>query len=462
MTIKKGQILPLDIDDMALGGKGIARVEGMVVFVDQCVPRDRVLARITRKKKNYAEAAIVSIIESSPVRREPPCPYAGFCGGCKWQFIDYEKQVEFKRRHVQEALTHIGLLDDVRVHPTLRSQNRLAYRNKMEFSFSDRRWLLPHELNDTSADRDFALGLHVPGTFHKVLDIQACLLQPETGNRLLNDVNDFVRASKLPVYGLKSHEGFWRFLMLRHSAHYDRWMVNIITAAEHRAEIASLARMLAEKHPRLASVMHNITAKKAQIAVGDYETCMFGDSIITDRIGPYDFEISANSFFQTNTRGAEQLYTRVKDYAELTGKETVLDLYCGTGTIAIFLSAHARQVIGIEIVESAVADAWRNCQINGISNCRFIQGDIKASLSLLTETPDVMIIDPPRAGMHKDVVKQVLDMSPSKIVYVSCNPATLARDVGLMKDRYAVTEVQPVDLFPQTFHIESVAKLKRI
>lgn len=462
MALKKGQTITLDITDMAVGGKGIARVNGMVVFVDQCVPQDKVVARITRKKKNYAEAKLVSVIEASPFRKTPPCPYAGFCGGCTWQFIDYEKQLDFKRRHVRESLEHIGLLENVRVHPTLTSGNQLRYRNKMEFSFSDRRWLLPHEMDSDSINRDFALGLHVPGTFHKVLDIDTCLLQPDMGNMILNDVRHFVKASGLPVYGLKSHEGFWRFLMLRHSSHYDQWMVNIITARENKESINAMARFLADKYPRVVSVVHNITAKKAQIAVGEYETCVFGDAVIKDRIAGYEFEISSNSFFQTNTRSAEILYGIVEEYANLTGNETVFDLYCGIGTISIFLSAFSRQITGFEIVESAVADARKNCRSNGVSNCRFVSGDIKTSLSQISEKPDVMVIDPPRAGMHKDVVKQVLAMGPSRIVYVSCNPATLARDLGLMKDHYAVKEAQPVDMFPQTFHVESVVRLERI
>jgi 23S rRNA (uracil1939-C5)-methyltransferase len=462
MALKKGQIITVEIADMAIGGKGVTRVDGLVVFVDQCVPGDNVTARIVRKKKSYAEARVVSVDTPSVFRKKPPCHYAGYCGGCKWQFIDYEKQLEFKCQHVRESLEHIGLLEDVRVHPTITTGEPLGYRNKMEFSFSDRRWLLPQEMDSDTIDRDFALGLHVPGTFHKVLDIDACLLHPEMGNLILNDVRQFARTSGLPVYGLKSHEGFWRFLMLRHSAYYDQWMVNIITAGENNEAIRNLSELLSNKFSRVVSVMHNVTGKKAQIAVGEYETCFFGDATIKDRIGGYEFEISANSFFQTNTRGAELLYSIVKDYAGLTGNETVFDLYCGTGTISIFLSDRAGLITGFEIVESAVSDAQKNCTANGISNCRFVLGDIKTSLSQISEKPDVMIIDPPRAGMHKDVVKQVLALAPDKIIYVSCNPATLARDAGLMKDHYAVIEVQPVDMFPQTFHVESVARLEKI
>jgi len=464
--MKKGEILEVEISDIAFGGKGITRINDFALFVDQTVPLDKVRIQITGKKKNYAEARVIELLTPSRFRISPPCKYSGYCGGCKWQFLSYEKQIEYKRRHVKESLEHIALIKDIPVHPTIPSDLIFGYRNKMEFSCSDKRWLLPEEMEKEGTENDFALGLHVPGTFHKVLDIEACLLHPELGNQILNDVRNFIKKSNMPVYGLRTHEGFWRFLMLRHSAAYNQWMVNIITASEDRKILQPLADMLMEKYPQqIVSVVNNITASKAGIAIGEYEIPLAGKSALRDRIGKFDFEISANSFFQTNTRGAERLYQTVRKYAELTGKETVIDLYSGTGTIAIFLSDAAKEVIAMEIVESAVADAGKNCQINNISNCRFIQGDIRDSLSKASEAlpmqPDVMIIDPPRVGMHNDVVKQVLQIAPQRIVYVSCNPATLARDIGMLKSRYQIIEVQPVDMFPHTHHIESVAKLER-
>ncbi len=369
-------------------------------------------------------------------------------------------QLAYKQRHVSDALEHIGLIKGVEVHPALSSEKIYEYRNKMEFSCADRRWLLPGEM-EVGIDTGFAVGLHVPGTFHKVLDIDACLIQPTLGNDILNTARSYMRASALPAYGLKSHEGFWRFLMLRHSAAYDRWMVNIITAADRRDAVYPLAERLMETYPSIVSVVNNVTARKAGIAVGEFEVPLMGDTVIRDRIGRFEFEISANSFFQTNTRGAGKLYDAVRTYAELSGDETVLDLYCGTGTIGIYLSDAARAVTGIEIVESAVADARRNCRLNGIDNCRFAAGDIRELLAGVEKRPEVMVIDPPRVGMHKDVVRQVIAMAPPKIVYVSCNPATLARDLAMMADDYHVAEVQPVDMFPHTFHIESVARLVR-
>lgn len=461
MTVKKGQQLELTVTQVAFGGKGLTRVDGMAVFVNQAITHDRVLARIVKKKKKYAEARVIELLEPSPFRVDPPCPYSGICGGCKWQFLDYQKQLMFKQQHVQEALTHIGLVDDVVVHPTIPSERTFGYRNKMEFSCAERRWLIPQELGDDTVEAGMALGLHVPGTFYKVLDIEACLLQPDLGNQILGDVRNYIKQSDLPVYGLRSHEGFWRFLVLRHSVSRDQWMVNLVTASENHAEVKPLADLLVDKYPQIVSVMNNITASKAGVAIGEYEIPLSGDQHLVDKIGAYEFELSANSFFQTNTTGARLLYDIVREYAELTGDETVLDLYCGAGTIAIYLAGEAKEVIGMEMIESAVADARRNCQRNGIENCRFVAGDIRFALPDLGVDADVMIFDPPRAGMHQDVVKQVLTMAPKKIVYVSCNPATLARDVALLKNAYEVIEVQPVDMFPHTYHIESVAKLVR-
>lgn len=462
MTLKKGQILETEISDIAFRGKGLARIDSFVVFVDQTAPGDQVRIRIIKKKKKHAEARVVELLKPSLFRISPPCEYSGFCGGCKWQFLEYEKQLEYKHRHVAESLEHIGMIKGVRVHPPIPSEPIFGYRNKMEFSCSDRKWLTPQEMEREDADRGFAIGLHVPGTFYKVLDTRACLLQPDLGNQILQDVRAFIRRSGKPVYGLRSHIGFWRFLMLRHSAAYNQWMVNIITADEDRDAVQPLGDLLTEKYPEIVSVVNNITSRKSGVAVGEYEIHLRGQSVIRDKIGPFEFEISANSFFQTNTRSAARLYETVKRYAELTGKETVLDLYSGAGTIPLYLSDSAKEIIGMEITASAVADAEKNARANNVVNCRFIQGDIRYALPRLNIRPDVMIIDPPRDGMHKDVVRQVLNIMPKRMVYVSCNPATLARDIAMMKEDYNVSEVQPVDMFPHTYHIESATRLDRI
>lgn len=460
MAVKKGQTHHIRVVDVAFGGKGFAKIEGLAVFIEGGVPGDLADIRIVKKKKNHAEARVIELLEPSDLRIEPKCKYSGFCGGCKWQFLEYNEQLKFKQQHVSEALEHIALIKGTPVFKTLPSDPIFGYRNKMEFSCSDRRWLMPHELG-TDLETGFALGLHVPGTFYKVLDNDYCLLHPNLGNTLLSDVREYMKASGIPVYGLRSHEGFWRFLMLRYSVDRDQWMVNIITSSENKKVLVPLADRLMETYPNVVSVMNNITSRKSGVAVGEYEINLSGKSHLVDKIGKYEFEISANSFFQTNTRGAKKLYDIAKDYAELKGGENVLDLYCGAGTISIFLSDQAASMTGIELVDSAVADAGRNCARNHVENCRFVSGDVKEKLAQVSKTPDVMVIDPPRAGMHKDVLKQVMAMLPPKIVYVSCNPTTMARDLFELKEHYHIEKVQPVDMFPHTFHIEAVAKLVR-
>ncbi len=461
MKIKKHDIIELEIETMAFGGQGIARVDGYVVFVKGGIPGDRLKARVFKKKRDFAEAGIVEMLETSPDRIKAPCPYSGYCGGCQWQQVQYEKQLEYKKGHVLESLAHIGSLENVPVKDVLPSETIFGYRNKMEFSFSDRRWFLPHELDLKETESGFALGLHVPRTFNKVIDMEACLLQKETGNHILGIVKEYARNSGVPVYGIKTHEGFWRYLAIRYSVAFDQWMVNLVTAEDRPDIVQPLADELAVRFERIGSIVNNITARKAAIAMGEEERVLFGESQIEDQIGSHTFRISANSFFQTNTPGARKLYETVLEYAELTGEEQVLDLYSGTGTIPIYLSSRAKNVIGMEIVESAIADARKNCEENGIQNCSFICGDIRKKLPEIEKTPDVLIIDPPRAGMHKDVLIRIMEMAPEKIVYVSCNPTTLARDLGQMEQDYEILEIQPVDMFPHTYHIEAVAKLRR-
>jgi 23S rRNA (uracil1939-C5)-methyltransferase len=360
---------------------------------------------------------------------------------------------------VVESLAHIGGLTDVVVHPAIASPLRTGYRNKMEFTCTDRPWRL-HPADIAQQD-GFALGLHVSGTFDRVINIHQCCLQPALGNAILGSVRALIGRSNVPVYGLKSHKGFWRFVVLRHSAATNRWMVNLITAAEDRPLVQSLADRLMTDYPDIVAAVNNVTARKAAIAVGEQEIALSPCTVIHDRIGGLWFEVSANSFFQTNTAAAGHLYETVKRFARPSGPKTVVDLYCGTGTIALCLAAEARQVLGIEINAAAVANAHRNAVRNGITNCIFHQDDVFNGLSRLSAAPDVLIIDPPRAGMHKDVVCRVRDLAPPAIVYVSCNPATLARDLALLRDKYRVCEVQPVDMFPHTPHIEAVARLER-
>ncbi len=462
MNVKKGHTLELRIEKLTYGGRGLSRANDLAIFIEKAVPGDEVRARVFKKKKNYAEARVVELLRPSPYRVEPPCRYSGSCGGCTWQCLDYDRQLFFKREQVIESLEHIAQLKDVQVHSVIPSQKIFGYRNKMEFSFSDRRWLLPDEFSIQAASRNFALGLHVPGTFDKVLDTEACLLMPDTGNELLGAVRRYAKGSGMPPYGLKSHKGFWRFLMLRHATVSDHWMVNIITSEERREYVQPLADMLYQDYDQVTSVVNNINTRRAGIAVGQWERLLAGGPRITDKIAKFEFEVSANSFFQTNTASAARLYDVVKTFAGLTGRETVVDLYSGTGTIPIFLSDGARKVIGIEISRGAIEDAHRNCQKNRIQNCQFICKDINEGLKDLSVKPDVMVVDPPRAGMHRDVVETVLDLLPGRIVYSSCNPATFARDLDSLRGGYHVAEIQPIDMFPHTYHVECVARLERL
>lgn len=461
MKVKKGLETEVTVDKLAFGGRGVARIDKLAVFVEGAAPQERARIRITRKRKNYAEARMLEVISPSPERISAPCPYSGVCGGCKWQFLAYGSQLQQKRQHVADALARIGNLKDVPVHPTIASPTIFGYRNKMEFTCSDRRWLMPEELASKAGAVEFGLGLHVPGTFFKVLDLDACLLQPDDGNRLMDMVRQFIKQSSAPVYNLRSHEGFWRFLVLRHSRADNQWMVNIVTSTDGRGILAPLAEQLVASGLPVTTVVNAVTARKAGVATGEQIYFLTGNGTIEDRIGPYRYEISPNSFFQTNTAAAQKLYDTVKRFARLTGTERVLDLYSGTGTIPIWLSSQAREIVGLEIVESAVLDAHRNCERNGIGNCRFEVGDIRERLPAQKNSPDVMIIDPPRAGMHPDVVDQVMALAPARIVYVSCNPTTLARDLALLQTRYRVAEAQPVDMFPHTYHVEVVARLER-
>lgn len=461
MSIKKRKTYELDIIDLAFGGKGLAKPDGFPVFIDGCLPGDRVFVKISKKKKSWAEGKLIHVVNPSALRQKALCKYAGFCGGCKWQQLPYQKQLEYKQKHVEDSLWHIGSLKDIPVKKVIPSVSEYQYRNKMEFSCSQARWLMPEELENPDIKKGFGIGLHVPGTFDKVIDIDRCEIQKELGNDILNEVRQFIKESGLPAYGLRSHEGFWRFLMLRHSVAFDKWMVNIVTKTGNDEILGALAVRLIEKFPKIDSIVNNVTASKSGVAFGEYEKVIAGKDHIKEKLGAYIFEVSANSFFQTNTKACEKLYAKVLEYAQLSGNETVLDLYSGTGTIPIWLSKHAKTITGIEIVESAVRDARKNAALNGIENCEFLVGDIKNVLPQIKTPVDVLIIDPPRAGMHKDVVAQVLGLSAPRIVYVSCNPATLARDLELLDEKYRIHEVQPLDMFPHTYHIESVAFLTR-
>jgi 23S rRNA (uracil1939-C5)-methyltransferase len=460
MIIKKDDLVELYVDSLAFGGEGIARIDGFVVFVKGAIPHDRVIARIIKKKKDYANGVISEMLTPSSDRIKAPCPYHEYCGGCRYQHLVYPSQLTYKKEHVADSIKRIGGLTGVIIHDVIHSNDIYGYRNKMEFSFSDRPWVLPEEFNKEIIKEGVALGLHVPGTFSKVIDIDACLLQNPAGNSILQAVKAHVKKSGLPVYNLKTHEGFWRVLTLRYSWAFDQWMVNIVTAFNKPDYIKAFANTLHERFPNIKTIVNNINNRMSATAVGEEEIIVTGEGYINEKIGAFTFRVSPNSFFQTNTKGAEKLYDQVLKYAGLTGSERVLDLFCGTGTIPIYLSGHAGEILGMEISESAINDANLNCHINNVSNCRFILGDIRNTIGNISYKPDLLIVDPPRTGIHKDIMQTIMGMGVERIVYVSCNPATMARDLSDMKEKYEVLEIQPVDMFPHTYHIESVAKIR--
>lgn len=468
---RRGEEITVDLDTFAFEGKAIGRIDGLVVFVDGGVPGDRVRARLTKIKKQFLEADLVDLLVPSSLRVDPRCRYFGLCGGCRWQHLDYEAQCAFKRQNVVDALERIGGFRGVDVAPTLPSSNVYFYRNKMEFSF-DEEWLSREEFerrrSSGGGGKPLAIGLHVPGRFDKVLDIHECHLQSETSNRIVAAVREFCVREGLPAYSTRTHTGYLRNLVIRESRHSGEVMVNIVTADDRPALMHRMCALLLDACPSVSTFINNITARKSGVAVGEREVVYHGPGTITERIGSSLYRVSANSFFQTNTRQAEVLYETAGSMADLTPTDTVWDLYSGTGSIALFIAGSVREVVGIEAVASAVEDARQNAAENGVTNCTFILGDLKEKLTQDTawlaghQRPDAMIVDPPRSGMHEKVVREIAAMRPDRLVYVSCNPATQARDLKLLCGiaPYKITAVQPVDMFPHTYHIENVVGMK--
>jgi 23S rRNA (uracil1939-C5)-methyltransferase len=465
----KGEEIELQIESLSGEGKTIARKDGMVFFVEHAVPGDTVRARLWKIKKKYCEARTLEVIKPSPLRVDAKCKHFGVCGGCKWQDLSYEAQLDFKRQSVIDAFTRIGGFAEVDVKPVIGCDEPYFYRNKMEFTFSRKRWLTSDELHtEVDGQEGVALGLHVPQRYEKVLNLDECYLQSEQSSAILKTVREAARGWKLSVYSTLTHEGYLRHLVIRDSKRTGELMVNLVTTSDWPEAMENMTGLLLKQFPQITTIVNNITDRKSMVAFGDSEKIYHGPGYITDTIGKFTFRISANSFFQTNTMQGEKLYQTAKVLADSKPEDVIYDLYSGTGTISIFVSDSARQVVGIESVESSIADAGKNAEFNGITNCTFLQGDLKDRLTKDNEwlnthpRPDIVITDPPRSGMHPKVVEQVAKLSPRKIVYVSCNPATQARDVRLIVDAgYSLKSVQPVDMFPHTDHIEAVALLEK-
>jgi 23S rRNA (uracil1939-C5)-methyltransferase len=473
--LTRGEELEVTIETVAAEGKSLVRIDGLVVFVRGGVPGDRARIRVTFLKKNFAEAEVVSVLEPSPSRVTPRCRHFGTCGGCTWQNTAYEFQCAFKRQHVVDALERIGGFRGVEVQPTLGAADPFYYRNKMEFSFGDR-WLTKEEMalraqqEAPSGEMErFALGMHIPQRWDKVLDLQECWLQSPESVAIVNFSRRFFMERNVPVCSTDTNTGYLRNLVVKEARRTGDRMVNLVTREDNPGLMEEYTRGLLTAVPGVTTVVNNITERKSQVALGEREVVYHGPGIITEKIGDRTYRISANSFFQTNTRQAERLYDTAAQMADLRSDDVVYDLYSGTGTIALHIAGQVKEVLGVESVAPAVDDARENAQENGVTNCTFLLGDLKDTLLAARQgreslpSPDVIIVDPPRAGMHEKVARELLAMDARRIVYVSCNPATQARDLKILCEtgKFSLTNVQPVDMFPHTNHIENVALLVR-
>ncbi len=469
---RKKKELPLleqvTITDVAAEGKALARVNDMVVFVPYVVPGDVVDLQVKRKKHSYAEAVAVKFHAYSSLRSEPFCKHFGICGGCKWQCLNYEEQLRYKQKQVTDNLTRIGKIELPEISPILGSEQTREYRNKLEFTFSNKRWLTQEEVEqDVKYDQMNAVGFHIPGAFDKVLAIDECHLMDDICNRIRNGVRDYAYEHGYTFFDLRSQEGMLRNMMIRVVDEGPGLMVvmqfKIVDSAEETL-MKQLLQYMADTWPEITSLMYVIN-NKCNDTIGDLPVHTFrGADHIIEQMEGLKFKVGPKSFYQTNSRQAYNLYKVAREFAGLTGNELVYDLYTGTGTIANFVSRQARQVIGIEYVPEAIEDAKVNSAINGIDNTLFFAGDMKDILNqeFINQygRPDVIITDPPRAGMHGDVIDTILFAEPKRIVYVSCNPATQARDLSLLDVKYRVARVQPVDMFPHTHHVENVVLLE--
>lgn len=453
------------ITDIGAEGNAVARVDNQVVFIPMLVPGDVADIKVIRKRKKYLEGSVIRFHEYSPDRIKPACVHFGVCGGCKWQHLPYELQLKYKQKQVADNLTRIGKVSVPEITPIIGSESQFRYRNKLEYTFSDKRWLTREEINtDSDFEKEDALGFHIPGLFDKVLDIKECHLQPEPSNAIRDAVRRYAHRKSLPFFNLRQQSGFLRNLIIRNNA-AGEVMVIVIFFLDEKERREGLLDYLAEEFPQIASLYYVVNAKKNDSLADQQPVLYKGKDHLSEEMSGLKFRIGPKSFYQTNTHQAKVLYDIALDFADLTGREIVYDLYTGTGTIANFVASKAAKVIGIEYIEEAVRDAVINSEINNITNTIFFAGDMKKILTgeFMDSQghPDVIITDPPRAGMHEDVIKVIMDAAPGKIVYVSCNPATQSRDILLLSGQYEIAAVQPVDMFPHTHHVENVVLLKK-
>lgn len=462
--MRKKKPLPIienvEIVDVAAEGKSIAKIDDMVVFIPYGAPGDIVDIKLDKKKKSFAEAHIERMVRPSEIRIEPFCEHFGVCGGCKWQHLPYDFQLKFKRQQVVDALQRIAKVEIPEIPTTIGSDNTTCYRNKLEYTFSNKSWLTFEQMKsgEEFPDRN-AVGFHIPGAFDKVLNINKCWLQDNISNEIRLFIRDYSLSKGYTFYDLKNQQGLMRTIMVRIASTCEIMLI-VVFGEDNPEAVNDVMEAIKEKFPQITSLLYVINLK-VNDTIGDQEVITYsGKPYIEEEMEGLKFRIGPKSFYQTNSHQAYKLYSKTREFAHLTGNELVYDLYTGTGTIANFVARQCRKVVGVEYVPEAIDDARLNSQVNGIDNTLFYAGDMKDILtdSFVAEhgVPDVMIIDPPRAGMHEDVVKVILNAAPKRIVYVSCNPATQARDVALLDCKYKITDIQPVDMFPHTHHVENI------
>jgi len=465
--VKRNAVVELTITDLAYGGKGLARLGDYLLFAPDCpVPGRRILAQVTKARTAWAEVKTRSILERSPQEIPAPCPYFAHCGGCRHQNLPYTLQLEYFQRQVRDLYHHLGGFAKVAIEPIIPAVQLWHYRNKMEFAFSNRCWRTPADPADQRPD--FALGLRVPGNFYKALDLADCLIAPPATRSILDTVRNFATAQALAPYDAKKHTGFLRHLVIRHSIRSDQYLINIVTNADEPEMLRDLMGPLLAVVPHIVAVVNAVTDNVSGLASGRKINALYGETHIYERLGELTFKISPASFFQTNTLMAERLYQIVEEYVAEGSRRVIWDLYCGTGSIALYLARQAEEVIGFEISPAAVADARENVDLNKINNVRFIEGDLNTLFTddpqLLAQlpAPDLVILDPPRDGLHPQLLPVLAKVAAERLIYVSCNPATQVRDLKtLIASGYIIRRVQPVDLFPQTPHIEVITLLTR-
>ncbi len=452
------------VTDYAAEGKALARHDGKVIFIAGAVPGDTADVILIKNKKDWAEGRVLKITTPAPDRLIPFCSHFGICGGCKWQMLPYEKQLQYKQQEAEQNLKRIGKTDLPELMPIIGSTDTIHYRNKLEFTFSNKRFLTNDEIgSETAVQQSGALGFHVPRIFDKVIDIHECYLMDDVNNKIRNTIRDFSKQHGFAFYDIREHTGWLRNIIIRY-CNTGELMVNICINHEDEANRILLFDHLLQQVPSITTLLYTINPKWND-SIYDLEPQVYsGKGTITERLENFEFIISPKSFFQTNTKQAEQLYSVARDFAGLTGNEIVYDLYCGTGSIGIFVSEKAKKIIGVEVIEDAIEDAKKNAAANNIDHAHFFAGDVIKICNddFFTQhgRPDVIITDPPRVGMHEKLVIKLLEIAAPKIVYVSCNTATQARDINLLSEKYSVEKIQPVDMFPHTHHIECVVLLK--